>query len=233
MSSNPESILDTVKKALGFDSEYTAFDLDITMFINASFGALQQLGVGGDGGFFISDNTTLWSQYVTDMGMLGMIQTYIFMSARIVFDTPDRFGLEAYKTMLAELSWRINIAAEALHPPTDPTVIVAQGTTVRTYDTPVTATIQYASVVSMDASSANVFYLTLLGDCTINAPVSGVDGEHITLELTSNDYSVTWGEGWNFGSAGVPTLTPDKTDIISGVYRAPATEWRAGSTSGF
>ena len=103
MSSNPDSILDSVKKVLGFDSEYEAFDLDIMMFINDAFGSLLQLGVGADTGFVISDNTTLWSQYVTDLSYLGMVKSYIFMSARLAFDPPaTSFGIDAFNEQRAD-----------------------------------------------------------------------------------------------------------------------------------
>jgi hypothetical protein len=110
---NADSILDSVKKALGLDFSDTSFDPDVTMFINSAFGPLQQLGVGPDTGFFISDNTVLWSDYVARADYLGMVQAFIIMSTRLVFDPPaTSFGLDAIKGQLEQLSWRINVMAE-------------------------------------------------------------------------------------------------------------------------
>jgi hypothetical protein len=231
---NPESILDTVKKALGFDPDYTAFDLDITMFINAAFGSLKQLGVGSDTGFIISDNTTLWTQYITDLTFLGMVKSYIFMSVRLAFDPPaTSFGIAAFEKQLEELGWRINVAAEHANPPSDPfSATTAESEVMRTTIAPKVVRLAIASTFTPDASAGNMFYLTMTDDCAINAPSAGTDGEHITLEITSNGHSVTsWGAGWDFGDAGAPTLSG--VTIVSAYYNTAAASWRAGSVTGF
>jgi hypothetical protein len=90
-AANPESILDSVKKVIGFEPEYDAFDLDIVMHINMAFGILKQAGVGSDTGFMITDNTTLWSQYLSNLTLLGMVKSYVSMAVRQAFDPPQRF----------------------------------------------------------------------------------------------------------------------------------------------
>lgn len=233
---NQNSILDSVKTSVGVSPDDPSFDLDITLFINGAFGALQQVGVGGDTGFWITDNTTLWSQYVADLLYLGMVKQYIVLYVKRAFDPPQNsFGNEAIEKQLLMLEWRINVAVESLHPPTDPTVIDTLVSDVtQTVFVVKTITLQFASTIDMDAAEANTFYLELTGDCTIHAPVSGADGEHITLELISNGHTVTWGNGWNFGSNGVPNLSPGGlTDVISAVYRESATDWYAGFVPGF
>ena len=94
-------------------------------------------------------------------------------------------------------------------------------------------TLVSSSTVTPDAHEANTFYLTLTGDATIGAPINGADGEHITLQLAAGGHAVTWGAGWNFGTAGQPILSADKTDIISAVYRQTAADWYAGFIPGF
>ena len=236
---NPDSILDSTKKFIGFDSTFTAFDIDITMNINAAFGSLQQLGVGGDTGFIISDNTTLWSQYVSDLVYLGMVKQYIFLSTKLAFDPPaTSFAIEAIHKQLEQLGWRINVAAEHITPPDNPFIegVVSEADTVSQLFFEVkTQTIEFASVITPNAGGANTFYLTMTGNCTINAPVNGSDGEHINLELTSNGHTVTWGPGWNWGANGEPDLstTPGLTDMISAVWRELSNDWVAGFTPGF
>lgn len=240
-AANPLSILDTVKKSLGLDPDLAAFDLEITMFTNASFGYLRQLGVGSDTGFIISDNTTLWSQYITNLALLNMVKTYISMFVKLAFDPPaTSFGIDAIKGQIDQLGWRINIVAEEADPPSDPfdSVGGSNSTTVRggvmtTFFAPRVINLTFASVVTPDASEGNVFYLEMTADCTINSPSTGADGEHITLEVTSNGFDVTWGSGWNFGDAGTPILSADKTDVVSAYYRESVTDWRAGFTPGF
>ena len=237
MAANPDSILDTIKKAIGFDPEYTAFDLDITMHINAVFGSLQQLGVGPDTGFVIQDNTTLWVQYVSNLTLQSLVKTFIFMSVKLVFDPPDgRYALPAFQEQIKQLEWRINSVAEELDPPSDPldtTTNPFQGV-ISSFVAPKIVTLDFANLITPDASQGNMFYLTLTADCTINAPVNAANGQQITLELTSNGYGVTWGSGWNFGNAGLPVLSGGgKTDIVSSYYRQTAATWYAGFTSGF
>jgi hypothetical protein len=234
---NPASILDSIKKVLGFDASYKAFDVDIVMHINSAFGELAQLGVGAETGFVITDNKTLWSQYIAQLAYLPMVQQFIYMSVRLAFDPPERFALVALEKQIEKLASRINIAAEHFNPPSDPMV-----SGVGTFLTEVTpllfkvkvVNLAFELIVTPDASVGNTFYLTMTGDCIINAPVSGVDGEHITLELISNGHAVTWGHGWNFGAAGLPILSPGgTTDIVSGVWKQVDVEWHAGFTAGF
>jgi hypothetical protein len=246
MAANPLSILDTVKKVIGFEPDDTSFDIDLIMYINSAFGELQQLGAGGDTGFIILDNSTLWAQYSVDLTYIEMIKSFICMTVRLAFDPPaTSFGITALKDQIDKLGFRINIAAETASPPSDPFAVEAimqqleegvtifEGGVMPTYFAPRVVVLKYETVVTPDAKDGNVFYLTLDGDCTINAPVNAVDGEHLTMGLTSAGHAVTWGTGWNFGDAGLPSVTPGKTDIISGVFRAATNQWNAGYTPGF
>jgi len=237
MPADPNSILDSVKKALGMDPEFTAFDIDVVMHINSAFGSLQQLGVGSDTGFYIQDNTTLWSQYVSQLLYLGMVKQFIFMTVRLAFDPPaTSFAIEAIQKQLEQLSLRINIAAESINKPSDPfteEVLNVSGVTPTVFVVKA-ITLLFAAEVFPDANEANTFRLTLTGDCIVHAPVNGTDGEHITLELVSNGHAVSWGNGWNFGASGIPTLSPGgETDIISSVYDELSAEWLSGFTAGF
>lgn len=227
---NPESILDSVKKVIGFEPGYDIFDLDLVMHINMAFGILKQAGAGSDTGFMITDNTTLWSQYLADLTMLGMVKSYVSLAVRQAFDPPSTsFGQDALEKLIEQLIWRINVAAEESKPPPPPEGLTFEELKWK----PLVVKMGFSPVIDIDAQTGNVFVLALTGDCTINAPVNGLDGQHITLELTSNGNSVTWGAGWNFGDAGYPSLSGTRTDVISSYFSESATEWRAGFTSGF
>lgn len=223
MPANPDSILDSVKKALGLDATDTSFDLDVTLFTNSVFGTLRQVGVGPNTGFVIVDNTTLWSQYVSSPTFLGMVKAYVELKVKMLFDPPEnRFGGPAIDRVLDEYLWRINIQAEA------------ESSVVKSSSAPTVVQIQYAPIITIDASQGNMFYLTLTGDCVMMAPVNGSDGEHITIDLTSNGHSVSWRSGWDFGDAGTPSLSGGgKSDVISAYYKTAAAKWRAGFATGF
>lgn len=223
MTANPDSILDSVKKTLGLDAVDTSFDLDVTLFINSVFGTLRQVGVGPDTGFIIVDNTTLWSQYVSSATYLGMVKAYVELKVKMLFDPPEnRFGGPAIDRVLDEYLWRINIQAEA------------ESSAVKSSSAPTVVQLQYAPTITIDASQGNMFYLTLTGDCVMMAPVNGSDGEHITIDLTSNGHSVSWRSGWDFGDAGTPSLSGSgKSDVISAYYKTAVAKWRAGFATGF
>lgn len=110
---NPNSILDSVKKDLGIMPDYTYFDLDIIMGINSAFSILTQLGVGPSSGFSITDNTTLWSDYIPDDPHLEMVKTYVSKKTKQFFDPPSTGPIaEAHERVLKEMEWRINIAVD-------------------------------------------------------------------------------------------------------------------------
>lgn len=102
-----ESILDTVKKLLGIQPEYTNFDEDIIVHINTAFASLNQLGVGPVEGFLIYDNAAIWDDYITSCN-LTMIKSYIYLKVRKLFDPPTSSVLmESIDRSIAELEWRI------------------------------------------------------------------------------------------------------------------------------
>ena len=108
-----ESILTSVKKALGIVDEYTHFDPDIVMHINTTFGTLTQLGVGPSEGFFISDKTATWSDFIGDAKNLEMVKSYVVLKVRLFFDPPTSSAvMESMNRMISELEWRINVTVD-------------------------------------------------------------------------------------------------------------------------
>lgn len=108
-----DSILTSVKKSLGIDSEYEHFDEILIFHINSVFSILTQLGVGPDGGFSITDRSTTWDEYMPDGAKLQFVKTYLGLKVRVIFDPPLSSGvLDAIKTQIQELEWRIQVAVE-------------------------------------------------------------------------------------------------------------------------
>lgn len=108
-----DSILDSIKKILGMPPEYDAFDTDLVIHINSVFGILTQLGVGPEGGFSISDNTTLWKSYLGDYKDLEMVKSYIALKVRLVFDPPTVGSvMDAMKEQIREFEWRLNVQVD-------------------------------------------------------------------------------------------------------------------------
>jgi hypothetical protein len=113
-----ESILNSTKKILGLTESYTAFDLDIITHINAAFSHLDQLGVGEDGGYFITDADQTWEQFVVPENQKNLVKSYIFLKVKMAFDPPaTSFHVTALKEQIEQFEWRLNLSREVLMPP--------------------------------------------------------------------------------------------------------------------
>lgn len=108
-----DSILSSVKKFLGIVAECTDFDQDIIMHINSVFTILEQLGAGPDGGFTISDDTAVWSDFLGDCKQIEIVKSYMYMKVRMMFDPPLSSAVSsALESNISEMEFRINVAVE-------------------------------------------------------------------------------------------------------------------------
>lgn len=111
-----ESILTSIKKLLGVSEDYEQFDAEIIMHINTVFLNLTQLGVGPSTGFFIRDSGDIWSDFVDieKEATMNAIITYVYLKVKLLFDPPlSAAVIESIKNTIAELEWRLNVAAES------------------------------------------------------------------------------------------------------------------------
>lgn len=113
-----ESILTSIKNLLGITEEYDQFDAVLIMHINSVFMVLNQLGVGPDGGFSITDKTQTWSEFIPiESSKFNSVKSYMHMKVKILFDPPQSsIVMESMNRMISELEWRLNVAAEAPQP---------------------------------------------------------------------------------------------------------------------
>ena len=108
-----DSILNSVKKILGITDSYEHFDADIIMHINSVFLILNQMGVGPDTPFTISDSSETWSDFTPDIDLIPMVKTYVALKVRMIFDPPTQGSVsEAMKNQIAECEWRLNVACD-------------------------------------------------------------------------------------------------------------------------
>lgn len=105
------SILKSTKKVLGLSADYTAFDPDIIMHINAAFVILNQIGVGPTTGFMIEDDEAEWDSYgLTDTAYLNLVKTYVYLKVRLLFDPPGTsFLLTSMEKQIDEYAWRLEV----------------------------------------------------------------------------------------------------------------------------
>lgn len=107
-----ESILISIKKMLGLDEDYTAFDAEITAHINAALMELAQLGVVKED-YEIQDSGNIWAECVVSCSGLEAIRTCIYLKTRILFDPPTSSALmDTLNRTIDRLEWRLNLAGE-------------------------------------------------------------------------------------------------------------------------
>ena len=107
-----DNILDSIKKLLGINPEYHAFDQDIIMHINTVFVILNQLNIGPSEGFFIEDGSEEWADYITASNE-NAVRTYVYLKVRLMFDPPTSSVLmDSINNTLAELEWRLCLEGE-------------------------------------------------------------------------------------------------------------------------
>lgn len=103
-----DSILTSIKAQLGIHKDDTSFDEELIIHINTVFSILTQLGVGNPNGFYISDASELWTDYISDMTKIEMLKSYVYMKTKILFDPPTTSAVaDATNRMISELESRL------------------------------------------------------------------------------------------------------------------------------
>ena len=112
-----DSILMTIRKLVCGNPYADHFDTDLLVHINACFSILNQLGVGPENGFVVTDQTQSWSSYIADNYILNMVKTYVTLKVKKIFDPPLTSSvLEAMDKEISQLEWRLNVAVDPVKP---------------------------------------------------------------------------------------------------------------------
>lgn len=108
-----DSILNSVKKMLGIETEDTNFDTELIFHINTVLGLCFQLGVGPkEEPFLITGPSEVWSDFIPEDQIVS-VQTYVFIKVKLIFDPPSTsFVLSSYQELAKEFEWRCNVDAE-------------------------------------------------------------------------------------------------------------------------
>ena len=108
-----DSILTSVKKIIGISEEDESFDTDLIMHINSVLMILNQLGVGPEDGFSITDKSAVWTDVIGDNKLIEAVKTFVGLKVRLIFDPPTSSAvLDSINKTISELEWRINVMAE-------------------------------------------------------------------------------------------------------------------------
>ena len=81
-----DSILASIRKQLGPESEADGFDGEIKRGINSAIAILAMNGVGPNPPIYVVDETAKWSDLTADEYVLSFAQDYVFLSTKQGFD---------------------------------------------------------------------------------------------------------------------------------------------------
>ena len=108
-----DSILTSVKKIIGISEEDESFDTDLIMHINSVLMILNQLGVGPEDGFSITDKSAVWTDVIGDNKLIEATKTFVGLKVRLIFEPPTSSAvLDSINKTISELEWRINVMVE-------------------------------------------------------------------------------------------------------------------------
>lgn len=109
-----DSILNSVKVALGIDKSCKDFDTILIPYINTVLAILTQLGIGKDPGFQIEDAGDEWSDFLPEEPKYNQVKSFVTQKVRYMFDPPTSgSAMGALEAIIAELEWRVNEIAES------------------------------------------------------------------------------------------------------------------------
>ena len=108
-----ESILTSIKILLGIEPDDNNFDQELIMHINTVLTIMTQLGFNPTSGFFITDASSMWTDFISVRKDLEMIKSYVFLRVRLLFDPPQNsFLVDTIQKQYAEFEWRLNVQIE-------------------------------------------------------------------------------------------------------------------------
>ena len=74
---------------------------------------LNQMGVGPDIPFTISDDTTTWHDFSDEISTMESVKSYVPLKVTIMFDPPtSSTTMDALKYIISEHEWRLNVLCD-------------------------------------------------------------------------------------------------------------------------
>lgn len=110
-----QSILQTVRVAVGLSNDTIDFDTELLMHINGAIGKLNQNGVGN---FLVVENEDQkWidlqdATQVEGNKYFQMIPLFITLSTKLLFDPPPPSAVQTYQNNIDQALWRLKVAYE-------------------------------------------------------------------------------------------------------------------------
>lgn len=112
MAAKKDSILNTVKEAMGIVPQYDVFDKQLIVYINSVFATLHQLGYGPEEGFSIEGQNEEWDDLITSK-RFNFIKNYVIAKVHLMFDPPtSSVAVEQLNKEVDQYEWRITSEVE-------------------------------------------------------------------------------------------------------------------------
>jgi len=119
-----DSILNTVKTALGVEADYNGFDTNILLDINSAIFSLNQLGIGPVNGFVVIGEGETWENLLGNTNQFELVKSYILAKVRLSFDPPSNsFLVDAIQKQITEFEWRLLVQKELIHYQTENVIL--------------------------------------------------------------------------------------------------------------
>ena len=113
------SILNSTKTVLNVETGSTVFDEEVLQAINAAFSVLHDLGVIYN--LVVTSESVVWAYLVLDDHMTSMVQSYVNLKSRMLFDPPTTsYLITAMEGQLQEAEMRLSLKREWALDPVDP-----------------------------------------------------------------------------------------------------------------
>lgn len=110
---NDVSILNDIKALIGIPEHVKDFDTALILHCNTVFSGLSQIGLGPNTGFYIIDDSWLWSDLIEGEVNLHNVKSYVYLKVKLLFDPPANATLvNSIESQINELEWRIRFELE-------------------------------------------------------------------------------------------------------------------------
>ena len=112
---NEESILKSIRKLIGPEDDYTHFDPDLVIHINAAINRLYQLGIESAAGFRVTSVEDTWADlFGSDADVIDMCKTFVYYKVKMGFDPPSSsIAANAIEKEIDKQEWLIQVWAES------------------------------------------------------------------------------------------------------------------------
>lgn len=106
-------ILEELREFCTGDDTSNAFDKELMMYANSSFGILNQANVGPKEKFHLVTGNENWEDFEGPGTQLDLVKEYVSLRTKLLFDTPkNKQVIELMNSSIEELLYRMNFDSE-------------------------------------------------------------------------------------------------------------------------